>query len=123
MDEYGPEHEESFRRSLAAQSKLWETGKYSDLTVTCCGHKWHVHRNILCLRSTFFAAACDGDFQVREIVYISCTGKALVWLDGRDKSRNNAFTIARSWNRHELSYLLKDEYLKREYLKTCITSS
>ena len=64
MGDYGPEHEESLRRSIADQSKLWETGRYSDMTITCHGRKWHVHRNIVCLRSTFFAAACDGGFQV-----------------------------------------------------------
>ncbi|KAL8792015.1 MAG: hypothetical protein Q9195_005356 [Heterodermia aff. obscurata] len=63
MGDYGPEHEESLRRTLADQSKLWETGKYSDLTITCGGRKWLVHRNIVCLRSRFFAAACDGSFQ------------------------------------------------------------
>ena len=67
MADHGPEYEESLRRSLADQSKLWETGKYSDLTVTCRGRKWHVHRSIVCLRSTFFAAACDGSFRVSKI--------------------------------------------------------
>ena len=62
----GPEYEERLRRSLVDQSSLWETGRYSDMTITCRGRKWHVHRNIVCLRSTFFAAACDSSFQVCE---------------------------------------------------------
>ena len=66
VGDYGLEYKESLRRSLADQSKLWETGKYSDLVITCGGRKWNVHRNIVCLRSSFFAAACDGSFQVCE---------------------------------------------------------
>ena len=56
--------ESGLSRTLANQSKLWESGKYSDLTITCHGREWRVHRNIVCLHSRFFAAACDGRFKV-----------------------------------------------------------
>ncbi len=43
---------------------VFESSKYSDLTIRCRGKEFKVHRIILCPRSTFFAAACDGEFQV-----------------------------------------------------------
>ncbi|GKU04926.1 hypothetical protein FLAG1_07662 [Fusarium langsethiae] len=56
---YGPlagEH----GRSL---SKLLRTGVYSDLTITCGTDKYAVHKAIVCSRSSFFAAACDGELK------------------------------------------------------------
>ncbi|KAL8930453.1 MAG: hypothetical protein Q9208_000637 [Pyrenodesmia sp. 3 TL-2023] len=43
-------------------ASLLETGKYSDLTLTCRGREFAVHRSVLCPASKFFAAACDGGF-------------------------------------------------------------
>ena len=44
-----------------------ESGKYSDLTIICRGHEFHVHRAILCTASKFFQAACDGEFKVSHL--------------------------------------------------------
>lgn len=51
--------------NMAAGIKsVFESSKYSDLTIRCKGNEFKVHRNILCPRSTFFTAACDGEFKV-----------------------------------------------------------
>lgn len=44
--------------------ELLRSGKYSDLTLRCDSAEWHVHRFVLSARSKYFAAACDGDFEV-----------------------------------------------------------
>jgi hypothetical protein len=46
-------------------STLLESGRYSDLTVTCGKRNWKVHKSVLCVQSDFFAKACDGGFKVR----------------------------------------------------------
>ncbi|KAG6989786.1 hypothetical protein G7Y79_00064g094090 [Physcia stellaris] len=38
--------EASRRRALANQAALFNSGKYSDLTITCKSSEWHVHRNV-----------------------------------------------------------------------------
>jgi len=43
---------------------LLESGKYSDLTLTCGDDEYRVHRAIVCPHSAFFEAACGGDFAV-----------------------------------------------------------
>lgn len=42
--------------------RLFETGAYSDLTITCGEDRYAVHKAIVCTRSPFFAAACNGMF-------------------------------------------------------------
>ncbi len=52
------------RATTVAMHQMLSTGKYSDLTVCCGLEVFKVHRAIVCPRSKFFAAACDGGFQV-----------------------------------------------------------
>lgn len=52
-------------RLISSLDDLFHSSKYSDLTIRCGSEMWKVHRAIMCQRSPFFAAACDGDFQVR----------------------------------------------------------
>lgn len=44
---------------------LFNSLKYSDLTVTCGSDVYYLHRAIVCPRSTWFDKACDGNFKVR----------------------------------------------------------
>ena len=50
-----------------SNSEIWGSSKYSDLTVRCGSQDFKLHRAIVCPRSTFFAAACDGQFHVHKI--------------------------------------------------------
>lgn len=43
---------------------IFKSGKYSDVTISSNGREFKVHRAVICERSRFFAAACDGGFQV-----------------------------------------------------------
>jgi hypothetical protein len=49
---------------LGGMKSILESAKYSDLTLSCSDREFHVHRAIVCPRSPFFAAACDGKFLV-----------------------------------------------------------
>ncbi|KAI6822825.1 hypothetical protein KC340_g12002 [Hortaea werneckii] len=44
--------------SNEALQKLLDTGEYSDLTIECGDRTFQVHKNIICTRSEYFAAAC-----------------------------------------------------------------
>lgn len=44
-------------------ARLYTSGNYSDLVVTCRGKSYRVHRAIICPRSSFFEAACSGQFK------------------------------------------------------------
>ncbi|PNP79249.1 hypothetical protein FNYG_07325 [Fusarium nygamai] len=46
-----------------ALANLLQTGDYSDLTITCGEDQYRVHKAIVCPRSNFFKAACDGKFK------------------------------------------------------------
>lgn len=50
-------------RVVASIESLWTSGMYSDLTIRCGFEEYKVHRSIICPRSTFFAAACNGKFE------------------------------------------------------------
>ncbi|KAK2123122.1 hypothetical protein NOF04DRAFT_1350382 [Fusarium oxysporum II5] len=54
------QHVEMLGTSL---SKLYETGTYSDLIITCGNDTYQVHKAIVCPRSSFFTAACSGKFK------------------------------------------------------------
>ncbi|KAF6235108.1 hypothetical protein HO173_006735 [Letharia columbiana] len=49
-------------RLLASNELLWTSQKYSDMTIRCGSKEYKVHRSVICPRSTFFAAACNGEF-------------------------------------------------------------
>jgi hypothetical protein len=46
---------------------MFETGKYSDLTITCGTKSYAVHRALLASRSTFFDGVCRNPFREAEI--------------------------------------------------------
>ena len=57
-------HHRGLTRSI---SGILQSAKYSDLTVRCGSEEFKIHRAIVCPRSTFFAAACDGQFRVYDL--------------------------------------------------------
>jgi BTB/POZ domain-containing protein len=52
-----------------AMNLLLKSAKYSDLTLVCEGQEFHVHRAVLCPKSTFFDAACSRGFKVCAHLY------------------------------------------------------
>ncbi|KAF5561716.1 speckle-type POZ [Fusarium napiforme] len=54
------QHYEMLGKSLF---KLYETEMYADLEIACGGDVHKVHKAIVCPRSTFFTAACNGNFE------------------------------------------------------------
>jgi hypothetical protein len=48
----------------ASLSGIYKSGKYSDMAIVCGTREFMVHQAVVCPRSKFFAAACDGSFQV-----------------------------------------------------------
>ncbi|OBT80496.1 hypothetical protein VF21_00742 [Pseudogymnoascus sp. 05NY08] len=42
---------------------LLDSGKYSDMRITCQGRPWNVHRAVICTASPVFAAMVDGKFK------------------------------------------------------------
>ena len=45
---------------------LLRSEKYSDLVIKCQDEEFKVHKAIVCSQSPVLAAACDGEFKVRE---------------------------------------------------------
>ncbi|RMY86141.1 hypothetical protein D0864_07137 [Hortaea werneckii] len=50
-----------------ALQKCFETGEYADMTITCSGRTWQVHKVVVCSQVPFFAKAVTGKFKVRHI--------------------------------------------------------
>jgi len=53
----------NYNRILTGYGELLETGKFSDLTIKCCGESFKVHKAVICPRSPFFMKACNGEFK------------------------------------------------------------
>ena len=49
---------------MTSLQSLWSSSQYSDMIVRSGSEEFKVHRAIVCPRSKFFAAACNGPFQV-----------------------------------------------------------
>ncbi|KAI8938190.1 hypothetical protein NX059_005854 [Plenodomus lindquistii] len=58
---------------MSALASLFESGKYSDLTIVCGAKSYPVHRALLATRSTFFEGACSNGFREAESGIIDLT--------------------------------------------------
>lgn len=52
------------------------SGKDSDVTITCQGHTFHVHKDIICPQSAVFRAAFTGEFKVCSLSPLSALTSA-----------------------------------------------
>lgn len=52
---------------VTSLNDVFGSAKYSDLTIKCGADEYKLHRVIVCQRSAFFAAACDGQFKVHDL--------------------------------------------------------
>ena len=43
---------------------MFHDQEYSDVTFTCNGEVWHLHRAVLCSKYGFFSSCCSGNFMV-----------------------------------------------------------
>ncbi|KAI1179206.1 hypothetical protein F4777DRAFT_575237 [Nemania sp. FL0916] len=57
------EKDAQFQGLLASNHSLYVSGQYSDLTITCHGNEYKVHKAIVCPKSGFFAGACRGQMK------------------------------------------------------------
>ncbi len=60
---------------LMRRRRLYRNGAYSDLVVESADKQYRVHKAVVCTRSSFFAAACEGPFKV------SCWSNVVCSLD------------------------------------------
>ncbi|KAH8656126.1 hypothetical protein BGZ60DRAFT_417837 [Tricladium varicosporioides] len=81
----------------ASLSSVFESGKYSDLIIRSGDRVFKVHRAVICPRSRFFAAACDGPFQ-------ECISKEI------SLEEDDPHTVERM-----LAYLYTSDYCDRDY--------
>ncbi|KFY00931.1 hypothetical protein O988_03022 [Pseudogymnoascus sp. VKM F-3808] len=49
--------------NLTSMHDCLKTGAFSDLTITCGDMTWNAHRVVVCPKSSFFRAACVGNFK------------------------------------------------------------
>ena len=50
--------------AVAGNISLLTSQLYSDITIRCSSVEYKLHRAIICPRSSFFTAACSGEFIV-----------------------------------------------------------
>ncbi|OIW26251.1 POZ domain-containing protein [Coniochaeta ligniaria NRRL 30616] len=70
-------------RFLSSDQKLLESGLFADVTVTCKGRTWQLHKNILCSRSVWFEKALNGNFLEASTGVVDITNfepEAMDWL-------------------------------------------
>ncbi|KAF2846716.1 hypothetical protein T440DRAFT_482319 [Plenodomus tracheiphilus IPT5] len=58
---------------MSALASLFDSGKYSDLTIVCGAKRYPVHRALLATRSSFFQGACRDGFREAESGVIDLT--------------------------------------------------
>ena len=63
-------------RVIAGNMSLLNSQTYSDITIRCGSAEYKLHRAIICPRSTFFTAACSGEFMVSISRGVGVYGKA-----------------------------------------------
>lgn len=56
-----------FSELRGVMENLLANGKYSDLTISCEGTDFKVHRAVICSQSAFFDAAVNSGFRVRSL--------------------------------------------------------
>ncbi|PVH67952.1 hypothetical protein DL98DRAFT_248384 [Cadophora sp. DSE1049] len=56
------------RTFLAKNACLLSSGEFSDVTVTCSGQTWNLHRAVICPRCRYFQNAFSGKFQVHTVL-------------------------------------------------------
>ncbi|KAI7250112.1 hypothetical protein KC343_g4893 [Hortaea werneckii] len=105
-----------------ALQKCFETGEYADMTITCSGRTWQVHKVVGCSQVPFFAKAVTGKFKESRDSCIdlvdddpSAVGAMLRWLyygtleveESKPLGMNTAMFLTRS---HKVAdkYLLAD---------------
>jgi len=49
---------------LTQKARLFNSPRFSDITVKCGERAWPAHKLVLCTQSDFFARACEGEFKV-----------------------------------------------------------
>lgn len=54
---------------IIVSDRLYASGEYSDLVISCRGKEYHVHKAIVCTQSGFLAAACHPGFKVSSNSY------------------------------------------------------
>ena len=91
---------------------LLESGKYSDLTLTCGDDEYRVHRAIVCPHSAFFEAACGGDFAVN-YPSTESIGPASTKADGNQEASSRTIALVDDdpeTVRRMLSYMYTFDY-------------
>ncbi|KAF2423577.1 hypothetical protein EJ08DRAFT_595918, partial [Tothia fuscella] len=104
--------------------RYYMNDEYADLTITCHGHIWQVHKLILCGQSEFFKAACKRGFKEgnsNTIDFPASKAKALSALIHYFYHFDYAVTDEKTLQYHMTMYSLADEYLVED-LKVLVAS-